>query len=120
VTSTLIALQNGQDYWIQFLATDPATGNPQAVTSPKMEIRDYGQVAGGPTGQVIWTSEGGSPTIVITSPSTGVVVATIAGATTKNTGVRSGQWDAFAIDPSGASILLGSGTYTSTTNRTAL
>lgn len=116
-----IVLQCGADWWMQFVYADAVTGAPVAVTSPRMEIRQNVFGAAISSGTVLYSSETQSPTIVLTQPSTNVVLATILGSVTKNLlAGQVGSWDAYAIDPAGAEVLLGSGTFTSVPNVTAL
>lgn len=111
-----LALQCGADFWAQFVYTD-AAGNPVNITSPKMEVRS------GPnsTATVLYTSEGGTPTITFTQPAANSVLFRIPGSATKNqTAVVNGYFDAYATDPNGYVVQLGSGSFTSTPNVTAL
>ena len=73
------------------------------------------------------TSSGGAPTtapaasITFTQPAANQVLFRIAGAVTKNqTAVSTGYFDAYATDPNGYEVQLGSGSFTSTPNVTAL
>lgn len=108
--------QGGADWWAQFVYTD-GTGNPVAVTSPKMEVRS-GQNS---TAAVLYTSEGGTPTITITQPQSNTVLVAIAGSVTKGAATPlMGYWDCYAVDPNGKTVLLGSGTFVLSPNVTAL
>lgn len=115
-TTPALTLRCGADFWAQFAYTD-VNGNPITITAPKMEIRS----TAASNGASLYTSEGGSPTIVITQPSANVALCKIASATTKNqTATVTGYWDAYATDPNGNIVCLGSGTFTSTPNVTSL
>ena len=60
-------------------------------------------------------------TITFTQPAANSVLFRIAGAVTKNqTAVVNGYFDAYATDPNGYEVELGSGSFTSTPNVTAL
>ncbi len=117
MTDIPIALQCGVDWFMDFVVTDPSTGNPINVTTPKMEIRGK-QTSNGP---VLFSSE--SPiTITLTQPVANQVHAVISSANSKNIlSPQTGYWDAYAtrVD-TGAVIQLGTGTFTSTPNTTAL
>lgn len=97
----LITVKCGQDWWQLFSYAD-ADGNPIALTNPKMEIREAADV----TSDVLFTSEGTSPTLLITQPLANEVLVTLPSAATKNTGSRRGAWDAYATDPNGAEVCL--------------
>lgn len=113
-----IVLQCGTDWWMQFVVTD-AAGAALAVTSPKMEIRrqSYPTPQPNSAGDLIYSSEGGSAAITITLPASNTVLASIASAVSKNVPIgQRGYWDAYATDPSGKIILLGSGSFVSSPN----
>ena len=115
-TTIALELQCGADFWTQFVYTD-AAGNPVNITSPKMEVRS----TPASNGTVLYTSEGATPTITFTQPAANSVLFRIAGAATKNqTSVTTGYFDAYATDPNGYVVQLGSGSFTSTPNITAL
>ena len=97
---TTLTVQAGADFWVQFAYAD-ASAIPRALSNPKMEIRTAADSAA----MVLFTSEGASPTIALTFPSTGVVVASIAGSVTKNIlNARVGAWDFFATDVSANAV----------------
>lgn len=111
-----ITLKCGATYWAQFVNTD-LVGNPVTITSPKMEIR----VDALSTSTLLYTSEGGSPTIIVSQPTPNQVIFTIHGSVTKNeTAVQTGYWDAFAVDPDGEPVLLGQGIFVTELNVTSL
>lgn len=117
-----ISLQCGEDYWIQFVYMD-GNGNPITVTAPRMEVRQRARTGLPDTsGTLLYSSETNPATIVLTQPSANTVLATITGATSKNLlgGVGGYWWDAYATDPNGKTVLLGSGTFQATPNVTEL
>lgn len=105
-------LQCGVDYWRQFVYTDSG-GSPIALTSPRMEVRASQDSAAA----LLYTSEGVSPTIVITQPTANTVLATFPASSTMNKlRPEYGYWDAYALDPQGQRVQLGSGSFSSTPN----
>lgn len=111
-----LVVNDGTDWWVQFVHTD-ANGTAVNVTAPKMEAR----TAAVSTAPLLYTSVGGSPTIVITQPAANIVKCSIAGVTTKNkTAAEAGYWDCYATEPDGSVVLLGRGGFSTVPNTTVL